>query len=129
MANATMKEQHKMLIRLQSQTYDEFPRNNLMGKFEDYTTFSVNRQSIEPQIMNNDIVVIQRKDDWSNTDGSVYAVRLNDGITLKSIQFDHQRQQVLLHPFNADYRVQVVDSMQGEYISLIGTMVMQLRMG
>jgi SOS-response transcriptional repressor LexA len=54
---------------------------------------------------------------------------LNDGITLKRIQFDHQRQQVLLHPFNADYRVQVVDSMQGDDISLIGTMVMQLRMG
>lgn len=74
-------------------------------------------------------VVIQGKDDGSNTDGSVCAIRLNDGITLKRIQFDHQRQQVLLHPFNADYRVQVVDSMQGDDISLIGTMVMQLRMG
>jgi SOS-response transcriptional repressor LexA len=84
---------------------------------------------MEPQIMNNDIVVIQRREDWSNTDGSVCAVRLEDGITLKRIQFDHQRQQVLLHSFNADYRVQVVDSMQGDDISLIGTMVMQLRMG
>jgi len=28
----------------------------------------------------------------------------------------------------ADYRVQVVDSMQGDDISLIGTLVMQLRM-
>lgn len=55
--------------------------------------------------MNNDIIVIQRKDNWSDTDGSVCAVRLNDGITLKRIQFDQQRQQVLLHPSNADYRV------------------------
>jgi len=77
--------------------------------------------------MHNDFVEIQRKDDWSNTDGAVCAVRLNDGITLKRIQFDQQRQQVLLHPFNADYRVQVVDSMQGDDISLIGTIVMQLR--
>jgi hypothetical protein len=61
-------------------------------------------------------------------DISVCAVRLNDGITLKRIQFYHQRQQVLLHPFNAEYRVQVVDSMQGDDISLIGTMVMQLRL-
>jgi len=68
------------------------------------------------------------KKDRNKTDGTVCAVRLNDGITLKRIQFDHQRQQVLLHPFNADYRVQVVDSMQGEDISLIGAMVMQLRM-
>jgi SOS-response transcriptional repressor LexA len=84
---------------------------------------------MEPQIMHSDIVVIQRREDWSNTDGSVCAVRLNNGITLKCVQFDHQRQQVLLHPFNADYRVQVVDSMQGDGISLIGTLVMQLRIG
>ena len=81
---------------------------------------------MEPQIMKNDIVVIQRKDDWSNTDGAVCAVRLNDGITLKRIQFDQQRQQVLLHPFNADYRVLVVDSMQVENISLLGNMMMHL---
>ena len=84
---------------------------------------------MEPQIMKNDIVVIQRKDDWSNTDGYVCAVRLNDGITLKRIKFDHQRQQVLLHPFNADYRVLVVDSMQGEKISLLGNMMMHLMLG
>ena len=53
---------------------------------------------------------------------------MNGGITLKRIQFDLQRQQVLLHPFNADYRVQVVDSMQGDDISLIGTLVLQLRL-
>jgi len=100
----------------------------LKDNLDNYMVFRVNSQSMEPQIMNNDIVVIQRKDDWSNTDGSVCAVRLKDGITLKRIQFDHQRQQVLLHPFNAEYRVQVVDSMQGDDISLIGTMVIQLRL-
>jgi SOS-response transcriptional repressor LexA len=107
----------------------ELPRIYLKDKLDNYMVFRVNGQSMEPQIMNNDIVLIQRKDDWSNTDGAVCAVRVNDGITLKRIQFDHHRQQVLLHPFNAEYRVQVVDSMQGDDISLIGTMVMQLRMG
>ena len=107
----------------------KLPRIYLKDKLDNYMVFRVNGQSMEPQIMNNDIVVIQRKDDWNNTDGSVCAVRLNDDITLKRIQFDHQRQQVLLHPFNVEYRVQVVDSIQGDDISLIGTMVMQLRMG
>lgn len=83
---------------------------------------------MEPQIMNSDIVVIQRKDDWSNTDDFVSAVRLNEGLTLKLAQFDQLCQQVLLHPFNADYRVQVVDSMQGDDISMVGIMVMQLKM-
>jgi len=111
--------------------YDNFvelPRIYLKDHLDNYMVFRVNGHSMEPQIMHSDIVVIQRKDDWSNTDNSVCAVRLNGGITLKRIQFDLQRQQVLLHPFNADYRVQVVDSMQGDDISLIGTMVMQLRM-
>ncbi|HQH50326.1 MAG TPA: hypothetical protein PLA08_02850 [Candidatus Cloacimonadota bacterium] len=44
---------------------------------------------------------------------------MNDGITMKCIQFYHQRQQVLLHTFNTDYHVQVVDSVQGDDISLI----------
>lgn len=117
---------------IESFEYDNFvelPRIYLKDHLDNYMVLRVNGHSMEPQIMHSDIVVIQRKEDWSNTDGAVCAVRLNDGITLKRIQFDHQRQQVLLHPFNADYRVQVVDSMQGEYISLIGTMVMQLRMG
>lgn len=41
---------------------------------------------MEPQIMHGDIVVLQRKDDWSSANGSVSAVRLNDGITLKRIK-------------------------------------------
>ncbi len=61
-------------------------------------------------------------------DYAIFTSILSDGITLKRIQFDHQRQQVLLHPFNADYRVQVVDSLQGDEIYLIGVMVMQMRL-
>jgi SOS-response transcriptional repressor LexA len=86
----------------------------LKDKLDNYMVFGVNGHTMKPQIMNNDIVVIQRKEDWSNTDGAVCAVRVNDGITLKRMQFDHQRQQVLLHPFNAEYRVQVIDSLQGD---------------
>jgi len=115
--------------KFEHDNFVELPRIYLKDKIDNYMVFRVNGQSMEPQIMHSDIVVITRKDDWSNTDGAVCAVRLNDGITLKRIQFDHQRQQVLLHPFNTDYRVQVVDSMQGDGISLIGTMFMQLRMG
>ena len=56
--------------------------------------------------MHNDFVEIQRKDDWSNTDGAVCAVRLNDGITLKRILFDHHRQQVhyILSMLNTGFR-------------------------
>lgn len=106
----------------------ELSRNYLKNKIDNYLVFRVSGQIIKQQVINNESVDAQRKKVCNNTDGAVSAFRLNDAITLKHIQFDHQRQQVLLHPFNADYRVQVLDSIQDEDISLIGTMVMQLRL-
>jgi SOS-response transcriptional repressor LexA len=111
--------------------YDNFvevPLIYFKGYLDNYMVFQVNGNSIEPEVMHSDIVVIPRKQDWSSIDEVVCAVRLNDGITLKRIQLDHQGQQGLFHPFNTDYRVQVFDSFQGDNISLIGTMVMQWRM-
>jgi SOS-response transcriptional repressor LexA len=129
MVNATVIDRRKMPFITLNLKHGEYPQIYLKDKLDNHIVFRVDGQNMELQIMNNDVVVIQKEDDWSNTDGAVCAVRVNDGITLKRIQFDHQRQQVLLHPFNAEYRVQVIDSMQGDNLSLIGTMVLQLRMG
>lgn len=107
----------------------ELPRNYLKNKIDNYLVFRVNGQSIKQQVRNKDSVDVQRKNDWSDTDGAVCAVRFNDGNILKQFQFDHQHQQMFLQPFNVDYRVLVLDSMQGDDISLIGTMIIQLRMG
>ena len=94
----------------------ELPQIYFKGYLDNYMVLQVNGSSMEPEVMHNDIVVIPRKQDWSNTDGVVCAVRLKDSITLKRIQFDHQRLQVLLHSFNTDYRVKVVDALQGDEI-------------
>lgn len=128
MVNATVIDRRKMPFIALNLKHGEYPQIYLKDKLDNHIVFRVNGQNMELQIMNNDIVVIQKKDDWSNTDGAVCAVRVNDGIIPKRIQFDHQLQQVLLHPFNAEYRVQVIDSLQGDDLSLIATMVMQLRL-
>ena len=128
MVNATVIDRRKMPFITLNLKHGEYPQIYLNDKLDNYMVFRGNGQSMEPQIIHNDIVVIQRREDWSNTDGAACAVRLNDGITLKRIQFDHQRQQVLLHPLNAEYRVQVIDSLQGDDQILIGTIFLQLRL-
>lgn len=105
----------------------EIPRTYLKENPDQYIVFRVNGKSMEPIIQNNDIVVIQRCYDWSGVDGAVCAVRYEGAITLKRVQFDHKRQEVLLQPFNLDFRVQVIDSLQSETLFLIGTIALQLR--
>ncbi|MCK9583368.1 MAG: S24 family peptidase [Candidatus Cloacimonetes bacterium] len=127
MVNATVIDRRKMPFITLNLKHGEYPQIYLKNKLDNHIVFRVNGQNMEPLIMNNHIVVIQKKEDWSNADGAVCTVRVNDGIILKRVQFDHHRQQVLLHPFNAEYRVQVIDSLQGDDLSLIGTMVLQFR--
>ncbi|HNV66993.1 MAG TPA: S24 family peptidase [Candidatus Syntrophosphaera sp.] len=96
----------KISAGMPAKAAEDYEHDNFVGllriylkdKLDNYMVFRVNGQSMEPKVMNNNIVAILRKDDWSNTDGSVCAVGLNNGITLKRIQVDHQRQQVLFHP-------------------------------
>jgi SOS-response transcriptional repressor LexA len=105
----------------------EIPRSYLKEKPDQYMVFRVNGKSMEPVIQNNDIVVIQRCYDWSGVDGMVCAVRFEGAITLKRVQFVPKRQEVLLQPFNLDFQVQVLDSLQSEQLFLIGTIALQVR--
>ena len=105
----------------------EIPKSYLREKGAQYLAFRVNGKSMEPAIQNSDIAVIKRCYDWSGMDGLVCAVRFEGSITLKRVQFDHKRQEVLLQPFNLDFRVLVLDSLQSEQLFLIGTIALLLR--
>ncbi len=105
----------------------EIPKSYFREKGAQYLAFRVNGKSMEPTIQNNDMVVIKRCYDWSGTDGMVCAVRYEGGITLKRVQFDHKRQEIILQPLNSDFRVMVLDSVQSEELSLIGTIAILVR--
>jgi SOS-response transcriptional repressor LexA len=105
----------------------EIPKSYLREKGAQYLAFRVNGKSMEPAIQNNDMVVIKRCYDWSGTDGMVCAVRFEGSITLKRVQFDPKRQEIILQPLNSDFRVLVLDSLQSEALSLIGTIAILVR--
>jgi SOS-response transcriptional repressor LexA len=105
----------------------ELPRTYLKGNPKNYIVFQVNGRSMEPLIQHADIVVIKANPIWELANNQVAAVRTNDGVTLKKVQIDHNREQVILQPFNLDFPVLILDSDWNSDASLIGTIALQLR--
>lgn len=105
----------------------DIPRTYLKGNPKNYIVFQVNGKSMEPIIQHADIVVIKANPIWDLANNQVAAVRTSDGVTLKKVQIDHQREQVILQPFNLDFPVLILDSDWNSDASLIGTIALQLR--
>jgi len=106
----------------------ELPKTYLSGNPRNYIVFQVNGRSMEPIIQHADIVIIKANPIWELADNQVAAVRTTDGVTLKKVQIDHQREQVILQPFNLDFPVLILDSDWNSDASLIGTIALQLRL-
>jgi SOS-response transcriptional repressor LexA len=105
----------------------QLPLSFLSGSPMQYTVFQVNGQSMEPVIQHQDIVVIKSDQSWEDADEKIAVVRTDDGLTIKKVQIDHHRQQIILQPFNIDYPVLVLDSDWNYGAFLIGTIALQLR--
>jgi SOS-response transcriptional repressor LexA len=105
----------------------QLPVSFLPGNPKQYTVFQVNGRSMEPVILHQDIVVIKSNQSWEDADEKIAVVRTDDGLTIKKVQIDHHRQQIILQPFNIDYPVLVLDSDWNYGAFLIGTIALQLR--
>jgi len=105
----------------------QLPVSFLPGNPKQYTVFQVNGRSMEPVILHQDIVVIKSNQSWEDADDKIAVVRTDDGLTIKKVQIDHHRQQIILQPFNIDYPVLVLDSDWNYGAFLIGTIALQLR--
>jgi len=68
------------------------------------TCFRVNGQSMEPDILHGDYVIIKQTDNLTNLDGKVIAVRDPNGITLKVLFRDPLKRKYLLMPINPQYK-------------------------
>ena len=105
----------------------QLPVSFLPGNPKQYTVFQVNGRSMEPVLQHQDIVVIKSNQSWEDADEKIAVVRTDDGLTIKKVQIDHHRQQIILQPFNIDYPVLVLDSDWNYGAFLIGTIALQLR--
>jgi SOS-response transcriptional repressor LexA len=105
----------------------QLPLSFLPGNPTQYIVFQVNGRSMQPVIQHGDIVVIKTNQNWSDAEDKIAVVRTDDGLTLKKVQIDHNRQQIILQPFNMDFSVLVLDSDWNYGAFLIGTIALQLR--
>lgn len=95
-------------------------RSMIRGVVDNFMCLRVNGRSMEPEILNNDVVLIRPSNDWSSLSGKICAVRVDGSITLKKMVLDYARKLILLLSFNDDYQPIVVDPDEHQDISLVG---------
>jgi len=107
--------------------YVEIPKAYLFDQENTYLALKVSGNSMSPQIMNDDIVVIHKRFDIVNLNGRICACQTPDGITLKKIQFDEVKKRVILKPLNHDYDVIILEEAELESFRILGEMALQFR--
>jgi SOS-response transcriptional repressor LexA len=105
----------------------EIPNTYIPQGAPNYMAFMVRGSSMKPQIMNDDIVLIYKTSEWDKVENLVCAVRVDGGITLKRVKFDHTKRSLLLEPINIDYPTLILDHDQTRDVYLLGTLAVQLR--
>ena len=68
-----------------------------------YVGFKVTGNSMMPEVLHDDCVLIKKDLDGLNLDGKIVAVRTSDGITLKRLEINHKENCTYLYPINKDY--------------------------
>lgn len=97
-------------------------RSMIHGQIADYICLRVNGNSMEPDILHNDVVIIRKGNDWERLKGSICAIRIDGAITLKKLSLDDKRKLILLLPINEEFAPIVVDPNEHEDVSLIGSL-------
>ena len=69
----------------------------------------VNGDSMEPKIEHSDLVVVKREDDYWMCHNKVVAIKTPDGLTLKKLVIDFEKNSACLVPFNQKYPVDFLD--------------------
>ena len=91
-----------------------------------YYVFSVKGKSMEPYIMNKDIVICSQ--DWREVDldGKIMAFRTADGITLKKMVIDAKNRITWLMPINHEFAPKPFDQ-DSEELVMIGILDIAIR--
>ncbi len=95
----------------------------LSGNPDDFLCFRVNGESMQPEIMHGDKVLIKKSNNWDVAEGKVCAVRLDGEITLKKLAFNRKDRSIRLIPLNKDFEVIIIRPDEHSDIMLIGILV------
>jgi SOS-response transcriptional repressor LexA len=97
--------------------------SELTGDPQNYICFRVNGDSMNPDIMHGDKVLIKKTNDWDFAEGKVCAVRVDGEITLKKLAFDKSNHSIRLIPLNREFKDIVLKPDEYSDILLIGVLV------
>jgi SOS-response transcriptional repressor LexA len=109
--------------------YDEDPMHYVpiaksqLSNPADCDVLRVNGNSMEPKIEHSDLVVIKREQDLWSCNNKIVAVRTADGLTLKKLVLDINKNTACLVPFNPNYPIIIFD----EDCSLCGYLKLLVR--
>ncbi len=97
--------------------------NELSGNPDDFLCFRVNGESMQPEIMHGDKVLIRKSNDWDAAEGKVCAVRLDGEITLKKLAFNEDDKSIRLIPLNVEFEDIIIRPDEHSDIMLLGILV------
>lgn len=99
---------------------------SLIPNEKDFFCFRVNGDSMEPIIMDGDLVAIRRSVNWKSLQNKVCAMRLNGEITLKRLLKSKSSPHYILEAENKRYEPIIVEPEQAD-LTLVGEMVYLFR--
>ncbi len=97
-------------------------RTMINGVIDDYIAMRVNGRSMEPDIRNQDVVLIRQSNEWRQLAGKICAVRIDGEITLKKLMLDDENRMIILVPLNEDFQPILVNPENHRDITLIGSL-------
>lgn len=105
--------------------YLDLPKS-LLHLSPPYLVFQVKGRSMEPHILNGDLVVCSRVWKGIRLDGKIFAFRTPDGITLKTLKLDTQNKITWLMPINHEF-TPVPYYKDSESFAMIGILDISIR--
>jgi len=103
-------------------------RSLINGALNNYVALRVNGRSMEPDIRNQDLVLIRYSNEWHELAGKICAVRIDGGITLKRLILDDAQKMIVLLSINENYQPILIDPDSNTDITLIGSLYFLLRL-
>jgi len=97
-------------------------RTMISGNLADFIAMRVNGRSMEPDIHNNDVVLIRQNNEWRAMDGKICAVRIDGSITLKKLMLDDAQRMIVLIPLNENFQPILVNPENHRDITLLGSL-------
>lgn len=98
----------------------------LVPNVNDFFCFRVNGYSMEPDILHNDLVIIQKSQDWHANVAKTCAVKIDGEITLKRVVHDQNKKMIILVSDNKEYDPIIVNPKDTK-VELLGPIHMIIR--